>query len=127
MRCAAPWGALTRRCGEGQGSAGVERAGTHSAVRRGSRYGEALTRALWLILLPRALVAVATTPGPVWTRLIPATTDEQSVGEFGTDAFCRRARMPAERAPSDVYLATSDSRFMPGEILANTGCNIASR
>lgn len=60
-------------------------------------------------------------PGPVWTPLIPATFDQEHVKEFGSDTVWKRPAQPAEIAPSFVFLASSESRYYTGEVLAPTG------
>jgi NAD(P)-dependent dehydrogenase (short-subunit alcohol dehydrogenase family) len=60
-------------------------------------------------------------PGPVWTPLIPATMGKKHVAEFGSDTVWGRPAQPAEIAPSFVFLASNDSRYYTGEILAPTG------
>ncbi len=60
-------------------------------------------------------------PGPVWTPLIPSTLSEEHVKRFGLNTYWHRAAQPAEIAPTYVYLASSDSQFMTGEIIAVTG------
>jgi len=63
----------------------------------------------------------AVAPGPVWTPLIPASFDEQKVEKFGSDTEFGRAAQPAEMAPAYVFLATTESMFMTGEVVALTG------
>jgi NAD(P)-dependent dehydrogenase (short-subunit alcohol dehydrogenase family) len=63
----------------------------------------------------------AVAPGPVWTPLIPASFDEKKVEKFGSDTEFTRAAQPAEMAPAFVFLATTESMFMTGEVLALTG------
>lgn len=65
-------------------------------------------------------------PGPVWTPLIPSTFDHEHVVEFGKQTVWKRPAQPAEIAPSFVFLASADSRYYTGEIMAPTG-EITSR
>jgi NAD(P)-dependent dehydrogenase (short-subunit alcohol dehydrogenase family) len=60
-------------------------------------------------------------PGPIWTPLIPATLDEEHVAKFGKDTVWGRPAQPAEIAPSYVFLASADSGYYTGEVLAPTG------
>jgi NAD(P)-dependent dehydrogenase (short-subunit alcohol dehydrogenase family) len=60
-------------------------------------------------------------PGPVWTPLIPSTFERDKVVEFGEDTVWGRPAQPAEIAPAYVFLASADSRYFTGEILAPTG------
>jgi NAD(P)-dependent dehydrogenase (short-subunit alcohol dehydrogenase family) len=63
----------------------------------------------------------AVAPGPVWTPLIPATMPDDKVGSFGADVPLGRAAQPAELAPAYVFLASPESSYVSGEILAVTG------
>jgi NAD(P)-dependent dehydrogenase (short-subunit alcohol dehydrogenase family) len=63
----------------------------------------------------------AVAPGPVWTPLIPATLSEDHVKEFGKSTQMGRPAQPAEIAPSYVFLASEESRFITGAVLDLTG------
>lgn len=63
----------------------------------------------------------AVAPGPVWTPLIPASFDKKKVASFGSDTVFGRAAQPAEMAPAFVFLATTESMYMTGEVIALTG------
>jgi NAD(P)-dependent dehydrogenase (short-subunit alcohol dehydrogenase family) len=63
----------------------------------------------------------AVAPGPVWTPLIPMSMPEEDVREFGADTPLGRPAQPAEVAPPYVFLASDESRYVSGEILAVTG------
>ena len=60
-------------------------------------------------------------PGPVWTPLIPATLPEHKVESFGGQAPMGRSAQPAELAPAFVFLASSESSYVTGEVIAVTG------
>ncbi len=60
----------------------------------------------------------AVAPGPVWTPLIPQSHDGEKVKEFGKNSPTGR---PAELAPSYVFLACGESRFVTGDIPGVTG------
>jgi len=47
--------------------------------------------------------------------------DEEHVKEFGKDTVWGRPAQPAELAPSYVFLASNDSQYYTGEVLAPTG------
>ena len=66
-------------------------------------------------------------PGPVWTPLIASTRDPEHIGDFGKDTLWKRAAQPAEIAPAYVFLASADSRYFTGEILAPTGLPTTTR
>ena len=64
----------------------------------------------------------AVAPGPIWTPLIPATGwDEEKVSSFGSDTPLGRAGQPAELAGAYVYLASAESSYTSGTVLAVTG------
>jgi NAD(P)-dependent dehydrogenase (short-subunit alcohol dehydrogenase family) len=79
------------------------------------------TKSLAMLVSSRGIRVNCVAPGPVWTPLIPATREEDSVGGFGAATFWKRPAQPAEIAPSYVFLASADSRYCTGEILAITG------
>lgn len=62
-------------------------------------------------------------PGPVWTPLIPATTSAEQAQSFGQDSPLGRPAQPAELAPSYVFLASTDSSYITGEVVGVTGGN----
>ena len=79
------------------------------------------TKSLAQAVAHRGIRVNCVAPGPVWTPLIPSTFGAEHVGEFGADTMWKRPAQPAEIAPSYVFLASADSRFYSGEILAPTG------
>jgi NAD(P)-dependent dehydrogenase (short-subunit alcohol dehydrogenase family) len=82
----------------------------------------ALTYSLAQALLPKGIRVNCVAPGPVWTPLIPATFEEERVGEFGRQAPMGRAAQPDEIAPSYVFFASDRlSSYYTGEVLAPTG------
>ena len=60
-------------------------------------------------------------PGPIWTPLIPATMTAEKVAHHGESTPLGRVGQPAELAPAYVFLASSDSSYITGEVLAVTG------
>ena len=81
-----------------------------------------LTYSLAQALVDRKIRVNAVAPGPVWTPLIPATMDEESVKGFGTDTPMGRAAQPDEIAPSYVFFASNRlSSYYSGEVLAPVG------
>jgi hypothetical protein len=80
-----------------------------------------LTKSLATHLADRGIRVNCVAPGPVWTPLIPATMDREQVTKFGEDTVWKRPAQPAEIAPSYVFLASDDTRYLTGEILGITG------
>lgn len=60
-------------------------------------------------------------PGPIWTPLIPQSFGEEKVSEHGKSTPLGRAGQPAEVAPTYVFLASDESRYVSGEIIGVTG------
>jgi NAD(P)-dependent dehydrogenase (short-subunit alcohol dehydrogenase family) len=85
------------------------------------------TRSLAFKLADRGIRVNCVAPGPVWTPLIPATRAAEQVAEHGADALWKRPAQPAELAPSYVFLASADSRYYTGEVLAPTGFRTTTR
>ncbi|MBN9688204.1 MULTISPECIES: SDR family oxidoreductase [unclassified Corallococcus] len=79
------------------------------------------TKGLSQELIGRGIRVNAVAPGPVWTPLIPQSYDGEKVKEFGKSSPTGRPAQPAELAPSYVFLACDESRFVNGDILGVTG------
>lgn len=63
----------------------------------------------------------AVAPGPVWTPLIPVSMEPSKVAHFGEDGPFGRPAQPSELAGAFVFLASDESRYVAGDILAVTG------
>jgi NAD(P)-dependent dehydrogenase (short-subunit alcohol dehydrogenase family) len=63
----------------------------------------------------------AVAPGPVWTPLIVSTIPAEGHTQFGGQSPMGRPAQPAELAPSYVFLASEDSRYIAGEVIGVTG------
>lgn len=79
------------------------------------------TRGLAMMLAEKGIRVNSVAPGPIWTPLIPATMTEDKVGEFGKETPLGRAGQPAELAPAYVFLASPESSYITGEVIAVTG------
>ena len=79
------------------------------------------TKALAPMAIKNGVRVNAVAPGPVWTPLIPSTMPEEKVRNFGADTAFGRAAQPVEMAPLFVFLASSESRFVTGEVYGATG------
>lgn len=60
-------------------------------------------------------------PGPIWTPLIPATFTEEQLESWGKGGAIERAGQAFELAPSYVYLASTDSSYVSGQVLHVNG------
>jgi NAD(P)-dependent dehydrogenase (short-subunit alcohol dehydrogenase family) len=79
------------------------------------------TKALAPQAMKRGVRVNAVAPGPVWTPLIPASFDTEKVEKFGGNTVFGRAAQPAEMAPAYVFLASTESMYMTGEVMGLTG------
>jgi NAD(P)-dependent dehydrogenase (short-subunit alcohol dehydrogenase family) len=84
------------------------------------------TRSLAKALADRGIRVNGVAPGPIWTPLIPATFPPDEVAEFGTDVPLKRPGEPMEVAPCFVFLASSDSSYMSGQILHPNGGEVVN-
>jgi NAD(P)-dependent dehydrogenase (short-subunit alcohol dehydrogenase family) len=81
----------------------------------------AFTRSLALSLCEKGIRVNGVAPGPIWTPLIPASFNEEKVSHFGDNVPMKRPGQPDEVAPCYVFLASSDSSYMTGQILHPNG------
>jgi NAD(P)-dependent dehydrogenase (short-subunit alcohol dehydrogenase family) len=87
----------------------------------------AFTYSMAQALADRGIRVNAVAPGPVWTPLIPATLEPDSLPEFGKRVPLGRPAQPDELAPSYVFLAADDlSSYYTGEVLSALGGEIAA-
>jgi NAD(P)-dependent dehydrogenase (short-subunit alcohol dehydrogenase family) len=84
------------------------------------------TRSLAMQLVEQKIRVNAVAPGPIWTPLIPSTFEPDKVATFGSDVPMGRAGEPAEVAPAYVFLASSDSSYVTGQVLHINGGEIVN-
>lgn len=82
------------------------------------------TRALANNLVTKGIRVNAVAPGRVWTPLIPSSFSADEVTQAGNPM--ERQGQPFELAPTYVYLASDDSRFMTGQTIHVNGGQITS-
>jgi NAD(P)-dependent dehydrogenase (short-subunit alcohol dehydrogenase family) len=86
----------------------------------------AFTRSLSKLLAEKGIRVNGVAPGPIWTPLIPWTFDAKKVKNFGTDVPLKRAGEPTEVAPCYLFLASSDSSYMTGQVLHPNGGEVVN-
>ncbi len=79
------------------------------------------TKGLASDVAKRGIRVNAVAPGPIWTPLIPATMPREKFESFGDDVPLGRPGQPAELAPAYVFLASQESSYITGEVIAVTG------
>jgi len=84
----------------------------------------AFTRSLALNLVEEGIRVNAVAPGPVWTPLIVSTFSAKEIRKFGKHCPMKRAAQPEEISPAFVFLASSDSSFMSGQVIHPNGGEI---
>ena len=82
------------------------------------------TRALANNLVSKGIRVNAVAPGRIWTPLIPSSFSADEVTQAGNPM--ERQGQPFELAPTYVYLASDDSRFVTGQTLHVNGGQITS-
>ena len=79
------------------------------------------TRSLARNLALKNIRVNAIAPGYFWTPLQPACWVKEKIPSLGANAAMARGAMPYELAPTFVYLASSDSSYMTGQVLHVNG------
>ncbi len=79
------------------------------------------TRALATNLADKNIRVNAVAPGYFWTALQPACWEAQKIPTLGADAPMKRAGEVYEIAPLFVYLASSDSSYVTGQVMHING------
>lgn len=85
----------------------------------------AFTRSLSENLVGDGIRVNAVAPGPIWTPLNPSGgTRPERMKDFGKSVPMGRPGQPSEVAPSFLFLACEDSRYMSGQVLHPNGGTI---
>lgn len=79
------------------------------------------TRSLALSLVKKGIRVNGVAPGPIWTPLQPASIPADQITTAGSKTPMKRAGQPVELAPTYVYLASTDSTYVTGQILHVNG------
>ena len=79
------------------------------------------TRALSTNLADKNIRVNAIAPGYFWTALQPACWEAEKIPTLGADAPMKRAGETYEIAPLFVYLASSDSSYVTGQVMHING------
>lgn len=77
-------------------------------------------------ILDKSIRVNGVAPGPIWTPLIPATFSQEHVERFGKDVPLERPGQPYELAPAYVYLASSDSSYVTGQVIHVNGGEVVN-
>ncbi|SDS23396.1 SDR family oxidoreductase [Gramella sp. MAR_2010_147] len=80
------------------------------------------TRSLSKMLVDKNIRVNAVAPGPIWTPLIPSTFD--NIEDFGKKVPMGRAGQPSEVGPAYVFLSSTDSSYMTGQVIHINGGEI---
>ena len=82
----------------------------------------AFTRSLSQNLVEDGIRVNAVAPGPIWTPLNPfGGQPPEKMKDFGKSTPMKRPGQPNEVAPSFLFLACEDSRYMTGQVLHPNG------
>lgn len=81
----------------------------------------AFTRSLAKPMLEKGIRVNGVAPGPIWTPFIPDAFNEDMVEGFGKQVPMKRPGQPKEVATCFVFLASSDSSYMTGQVLHPNG------
>ncbi len=85
----------------------------------------AFTRSLSENLVGDGIRVNGVAPGPIWTPLNPSGGQPpEKMKDFGKDTPMGRPGQPNEVAPSFLFLACDDSRYMSGQVLHPNGGTI---
>lgn len=80
------------------------------------------TKSLSNMLAKKGIRVNSVAPGPIWTPLIVSSFGK--LEEFGKDTPMGRAGQPSEVAPAYVFLASTDSSYITGQVIHVNGGEI---
>jgi len=84
------------------------------------------TRSLSQSLVDKGIRVNGVAPGPIWTPLIPASFDAQTVDNFGGNVPMKRPGQPKELGAAYVYLASEDASYVTGQMIHVNGGTIVN-
>lgn len=84
------------------------------------------TKALAKQLGPKGIRVNGVAPGPIWTPFIPSSMPAKEVSEFGSQTPMKRPGQPFECGTCYVFLASSDSSYMAGQVLHANGGEVVA-
>jgi NAD(P)-dependent dehydrogenase (short-subunit alcohol dehydrogenase family) len=79
------------------------------------------TAALAQQLAPKGIRVNSVAPGPIWTPLQPASSDGETVSQFGAQAPYGRPGQPAELGAAYVHLVSPESSYTSGTTITIAG------
>lgn len=79
------------------------------------------TKGLSTLLIDDGIRVNAVAPGPIWTPIIPASTDAEKTARFGGQAPLGRPGQPRELAPVYVLLASDEASYITGTVYTVAG------
>src|SRR5690606_5105288 len=84
------------------------------------------TRALSMSLVERGIRVNGVAPGPIWTPLSTTNSNADKEAALGANVPIKRSGEPEEGAPAYVYLASSDSSYVTGQVTHVNGGTVAN-
>jgi NAD(P)-dependent dehydrogenase (short-subunit alcohol dehydrogenase family) len=79
------------------------------------------TKGLSQLLADDGIRVNAVAPGPIWTPIIPASTDPERTAHFGEQSPLKRPGQPRELAPVYVLLASDEASYITGTVYTVAG------
>lgn len=79
------------------------------------------TKGLSELLIKDGIRVNAVAPGPIWTPIIPASTEPEQTAKFGQQSPLGRPGQPAELAPVFVLLASDEASYIAGTVFTVAG------